>query len=124
MDMNSAESLIVAMKLKGVSADKFRARADNDALQFFIVENTAKRRAFYLAGDANYARHLAASRGHVEDFRNARVFVPNDKFWIECPGFLGAVRRAIAARKPGLIEQRGQHAVMGDAVFAPIGEAQ
>ena len=123
MNKEDTEALIAALKCDQHSADGFRARAVSDELKFFIVENTAKRRVFYLAESPKFARRLALETGHVEDTRNAKVFTPNERYWQSDPGFSGAVKRAIAAKKPGQIEKRGHFAVMGEEVFSPIGEA-
>ncbi len=102
------------------AADRMRALAYADDLQLFWIINTVGRKAYFLARSAKLARHAAVAVNHIQLLENGECFRATDAFYRNNPGFGSSVKRAIKNRMPGLIVEKGNHAVIGDVVHSPM----
>lgn len=117
-----SEEMIKALGCAGENADKLRALRQSDELRLFFVDNTADRRQLILAANRKFARLISCMSGHIHTPENGKVLVPTDKYNDANAGFVSAVRRAMQDRTPGVIVQRGNHAIMGEKVYLPLHE--
>ena len=121
MELEQVEKFLsVQGKQTGYYADRMRATARCDNLELYWVRNTANSDQFVLASSPKYARIISSSSGHIRNEKNGRVSRANDRFFEKNPGFGSAVKRAIRDRTPGVVERRGEHAVMKDKVYSPL----
>lgn len=118
--MDSVEDMIKALGLSGLNADCLRAEFKSDALYLFWVVNTSGKRQYMLAANHKFARILAWRSGHIHAPENGKAFKASEKFFESNPGFGSAVKRAVGDQIPGVIIQKGNHAVMGDTVYSPL----
>jgi hypothetical protein len=128
MELSDVESFLsVQGKVTGHYADSMRAQALSDDLQLFWVVNTAGSKQFVLATSAKYARVLSNFSGHIRDRLNGKVYRASDQFFAKNPGFGSAVKRAIRDRTPGVVQRKGEHALMRinmqDRVYSPLSAA-
>src|SRR5690349_8505650 len=91
MEIEYLVAFLATTGISGEAGDKLRAQAYSDDLKLFIVENTNKKRALFLAASGHFARMLAVQAGHIHDPKNGRVLVPNDRYFAQSRGFEGAV---------------------------------
>jgi len=120
MEIKDVEKLLAARPAKAFYADRMRAIALCDELELFWVRNTANAEQFVIASKPKFARIISAQSGHLRDENNGRVYRASEKFFDENPGFGSAVKRAIRDRAPGVIERKGEHAVMGEKIYYPL----
>lgn len=128
ISLEQTEAIIKGARLSGDGADFLRAIAACDDLKLYAIANTSDRIQFVLAKNGRYAKLISSESGHVHEPKNGRAFL------IERPmvfrvgkkpcsvgaGFLSSAKRAMADQAPGVIEQRGNHAVRGDKVYSPL----
>jgi len=122
MEIEDTEKFIAAQNSSGIYADLLRAFAHCDDLELYWVKNTANAEQFVIAARPKYARIISSQSGHLRDEKNGRVYRASDKFFASNPGFGSAVKRAIRDRTPGVVERKGEHAVIGEKVYSPINE--
>jgi hypothetical protein len=120
MDIEDVEKLLAARPTTAFYADRMRAIALSDGLELYWVRNTANADQFVIASKPKFARIISANAGHLREEQNGRVYRANEKFFAANPGFGSAIKRAIRDRTPGVVERKGEHAVMGGKVYSPI----
>jgi hypothetical protein len=75
-----------------------------------------------LAESEEYALLISMGIGHIKAKNNGKITYPTKNYWDKNPGFFSAIQRAIAARKPGVVQKLDQFAIVNDQVFAPTSE--
>ena len=120
MTKEQAENLIIGTRLEGENADLVRAQVEEGDLDVFCILNTNDRPQFVIAKNARYAKLLSRQSGHIHHLSNGRAYFAEKVPRLASRAFLSSARRAAADRTPGIVEQRGNHAVMGDRVYSPL----
>ena len=120
MTEDEVEKSIEVLGLKGFHADLQRAGITTSELTFYQIWNTANRPQFVLAKSPRIARALSCYSDHLKGFTNGRCAEVNDDFFHDNPGFGSAVKRAVRAGRQGVVDRKGEHAIIGDSIFAPI----
>ena len=125
MEVDIIEAQIVELtktfgRMDAHNADAMRALAYADDLELFWIVNTAGKKAYFLARTSRFARHAALRTNHIQDIDNGECYRAPEQFYAREPGFGSSVKRAIAARIPGHIVKKGNHAVMGEHVYSPL----
>jgi hypothetical protein len=99
-----------------------RCRAKSDNLKLFRVENRAGRSIKVAAVDAECARMFAQHSGHVQEQKNAKVFVYKDE-WLATQKEHGtAIWRALKEGIPGVLKEVGSHVMIESRgkVYTPL----
>ena len=97
-----------------------RAQADENT-QLFEVTNTNDRKQLVLAIDEGVARILSETSRHILDWQTGKCVVLVDSYLErKDPGFAGAIKRAKKSGLQGVVERKGDFALMGREVFTPI----
>lgn len=123
MEPEEIEAYIKSHQINGSYAERLRAQRKSEKLQLFFVHNTLNKRLFVLSESVDYALWIAVSAGHIKKKDNGQVYRPGKAYWQSNPGFQGAIKRAIAAKNPGVVQKQDQFAVVNGKVFAPISES-
>lgn len=99
-----------------------RCNAKSDDLKLFRVENRAGRSIKIAALDAECARMFAQYNGHVQEAKNAKVFVYKDEWLTKQKQDGTAIWRALKEGFPGVLKEVGSHVVIESRgkVFTPL----
>ena len=97
-----------------------RAQAGKNT-QLFEVTNTNDRKQMVLAIDENVARIFSENSRHILDWQTGKCTVLVDSYLERRnPGFAGAIKRAKKSGLQGVVERKGEFALIGREVFTPI----
>ena len=95
--------------------------SEDEEVDLFTVENTARKVVFVLAKDVATARAIAATSGHLKNDANGtcqRCGFTKPHPWL--PINVSAVRRAANERVQGVVKPSGNFVTIRDEVFAPL----
>jgi hypothetical protein len=100
------------------------AFSQDESLFLFLIINSSENIQYIIAKSTKYARIISRSSNHILEIDNGHVYRANDKFYKDNPGFGNAVKRAIRDKRPGVVERKGNYAIVGTRVYAPLSEVE
>jgi hypothetical protein len=99
-----------------------RCQGKSDKLKLFRVENRAGRSIKIAAIDEDCARMFASYSGHVQEAKNAKVFVYKEE-WLQLQKQSGsAIWKALKEGVPGVLKEVGNHVIIESRakVYTPL----
>jgi len=97
---------------------------DGQTTKLYKIENSTKHLQFVIAIGEREALALSAASRHILDYKNGicREW-PVSVISRRDPKFAGSLKRALSSSRQGVVERRGDFALIAEQVFMPIGAA-
>ena len=94
---------------------------DGERTELFRITNSNDRKQLVLAISEGVARVFSENSRHILDWQTGTCTVLVDSYLEQKdPGFAGAIKRAKKSGLQGIVERKGEFALIGREVFTPI----